>query len=82
MRHRKQPGISTALLDLEAKAAGLELKSENKMMDDGLGGKVRAPWDCPSRTCHNKCRYTMNPDFSATLSYNAIAAEFVSCVIQ
>jgi len=28
-----------ALLELEAKAAGLELKSENKMIDDGLGGK-------------------------------------------
>jgi len=28
-----------ALLELEAKAAGLELKSENKMIDDGLSGK-------------------------------------------
>jgi len=26
-----------ALLEMEAKAAGLELKSENKMVDDGLG---------------------------------------------
>ena len=29
-----------ALLELEAKAAGLELKSENKMIDDGLGAKT------------------------------------------
>ncbi|GAC1670085.1 MAG: NAD(P)-dependent oxidoreductase [Steroidobacteraceae bacterium] len=28
-----------ALLELEAKAAGLALKSENKIIDDGLGGK-------------------------------------------
>src|SRR6266404_5139809 len=28
-----------ALLELEAKAAGLELKSENKKVDDGLSGK-------------------------------------------
>jgi 3-hydroxyisobutyrate dehydrogenase len=28
-----------ALLELEAKAAGLELKSENKKIDDGLSGK-------------------------------------------
>jgi 3-hydroxyisobutyrate dehydrogenase len=28
-----------ALLELEAKAAGLELKSENKMIDDRQGGK-------------------------------------------
>jgi 3-hydroxyisobutyrate dehydrogenase len=28
-----------ALLQLEAKAAGLELKSENKKIDDGLSGK-------------------------------------------
>jgi 3-hydroxyisobutyrate dehydrogenase len=28
-----------ALLELEAKAAGLELKSENRTIDDGLGGK-------------------------------------------
>ena len=28
-----------ALLELEAKAAGLVLKSENKLVDDGLGGK-------------------------------------------
>jgi 3-hydroxyisobutyrate dehydrogenase len=28
-----------ALLEMEAKAAGLELKSENKKVDDGLGGK-------------------------------------------
>ncbi len=28
-----------ALLEMEAKAAGLELKSENRKVDDGLGGK-------------------------------------------
>ena len=29
-----------ALLEMEAKAAGLELKSEDKKIDDGLGGQA------------------------------------------